>query len=154
MRAGWLFIEKKITIGMGIATKISVTMNLSDLARQIGAQLFPPGGKTCPGALEVHASDTMSSLIANASHDTLLVTSLNNNQLIRVAELMDAPGLCLVGGAQPNPQLLARARETGAVIMVSPLGLEETRRRLEEYLAADRAGQGPRLGAGRGAGRA
>ena len=96
----------------------------------------------------------MSSLIANASRDTLLVTSLNNNQLIRVAELMDAPGLCLVGGAQPSPQLLARARETGAVIMVSPLGLEETRSRLEECLSAEKTGTGKRPGTRRGAGRA
>lgn len=78
----------------------------------------------------------MSSLIANASPDTLLVTSLNNSQLIRVAELMDAPGLCLVGGAQPSPELIARAREAGAAIMVSPHGLEETRRLLEACLWA------------------
>lgn len=129
-------------------------MNLEDLARKIGARLYSRGGQGCPEAREVYASDTMSSLIANASRDTLLVTSLNNNQLIRVAELMDAPGLCLVGGAQPSPQLLARARETGAVIMVSPLGLEETRTRLEECLSAERAGTGTCPGTRRGVGRA
>ena len=83
----------------------------------------------------VHAADTMSSLIANASADTLLVTSLNNSQLIRVAELMDAPGLCLVGGAQPSPELIARAREAGAAILISPRGLEETRSLLEACLS-------------------
>ena len=35
--------------------------------------------------------------------DTLLVTSLNNNQLIRVAELMDVPGICLVSGWTADP---------------------------------------------------
>jgi hypothetical protein len=127
-------------------------MNLSDLARKIDARLCSDGGQGCPEAREVHASDTMSSLIANATRDTLLVTGLNNNQLIRVAELMDAPGLCLVGGAQPSPQLLARARETGAVIMVSPLSLEETRSRLEECLAVEKAGKGTCPGTRRGAG--
>ena len=116
-------------------------MNLSELSRKINARFYPSAGQCCPEALEVHAADTMSSLIANASRDTLLVTSLNNNQLIRVAELMDAPGLCLVGGVQPSAELVARARETGAAIMVSPFGLEETRRLLVEYLAAEAAGR-------------
>jgi hypothetical protein len=135
MRAIVHFIEKKITIGTRIATKISVAMNLSELAKKINARFYPCSGQRCPEARAIHASNTMSSLIANASRDTLLVTSLNNSQLIRVAELMDAPGLCLAGGVQPSPELLARARETNAVIMVSPLALEETRRLLEECLA-------------------
>jgi hypothetical protein len=110
-------------------------MNLSDLAKKINARLYPAAGDRCPEVKGIHAADTMSSLIANASHDTLLVTSLNNNQLIRVAELMDAPGLCLVGGVQPSAELIARARETGAAIMISPFGLDETRRLLDECLA-------------------
>jgi len=110
-------------------------MNLLELSRKINARLYPNPGRRCPEAREVHAADTMSSLIANASRETLLVTSLNNNQLIRVAELMDAPGLCLVGGVKPSPELLALARGAGAVIMVSPFGLEETRLLLEECLA-------------------
>jgi hypothetical protein len=110
-------------------------MNLSDLAKKINARLYPAAGDCCPDVKGIHAADTMSSLIANASQDTLLVTSLNNNQLIRVAELMDAPGLCLVGGVQPSAELIARARETGAAIMISPFGLDETRRLLDECLA-------------------
>ena len=123
-------------------------MNLSELAKTINARFYPCSAQCCPEVRVVYASNTMSSLIANASRDTLLVTSLNNSQLIRVAELMDAPGLCLAGGVQPSPDLLARARETNAVVMVSPLGLDETRRLLEERLAAGTQGDG----AGRGSG--
>jgi hypothetical protein len=110
-------------------------MNLSELALKINARLYPPVGECCAEITGIHAADTMSSLIAHASPDTLIVTSLNNSQLIRIAELMDAPGLCLVGGQQPSPDLVARARETGAAIMVSPHGLEETRRLLEACLS-------------------
>jgi hypothetical protein len=126
-------------------------MNLSEMAKKINARFYPCSAQCCPEARQVHASNTMSSLIANASRDTLLVTSLNNSQLIRVAELMDAPGLCLAGGVQPGPELLARARETNAVIMVSPLDLEETRRLLEECLAAETAAHGSDQGRGPGA---
>jgi hypothetical protein len=110
-------------------------MDLSLLAKKIGACLVSPPGTAMPDVKAIHASDTMSSLIANASSDTLLVTSLNNSQLIRVVELMDAPGLCLVGGAQPSAELIDRAREAGASIVISPRGLEETRRLLEACLA-------------------
>jgi hypothetical protein len=110
-------------------------MNLSELALKINARLFPPAGEFCTEVTGINAADTMSSLIANASHDTLIVTSLNNSQLIRIAELMDVPGLCLVGGVQPSPDLIARARETGAAIMVSPYSLEETRRQLVACLS-------------------
>jgi hypothetical protein len=116
-------------------------MKLSELALKINATLFPAAGERCPTVKGIHAADTMSSLIANASSDTLLVTSLNNNQLIRVAELMDAPGLCLVGGVQPSQELIARAREAGAAIMVSPWGLEETRRLLAACLVGKKQGR-------------
>ena len=110
-------------------------MKLGELANRINARMIPPRGGDMPEVKAVHAADTISSLIANASPETLLVTSLNNSQLIRVAELMDAPGLCLVGGAEPSPELIARAGEAGAALLVSSLGLEETRRLLEACLA-------------------
>jgi hypothetical protein len=110
-------------------------MDLSVLAKRIGACLILSSGSETADVKAIHAADTMSSLIANASPDTLLVTSLNNSQLVRVVELMDAPGLCLVGGAQPSAELMDRAREAGASIVVSPRGLEETRHLLETCLA-------------------
>lgn len=106
-------------------------MRVIELAEIIDARLHL--GR-CSGDSEisrVHASDTMSDLIEHAAADTLLLTTLNNNQLIRVAELMDVPGICLVSGADPLPELLARACAAGTAILVSPTGLEETCRLLE-----------------------
>jgi hypothetical protein len=109
-------------------------MNTDQIAKKINALHFPIAGQTCKEVGRIHAADTISSLIANASPNTLLVTSLNNSQLIRVAELMDVPGLCLVGGVQPSSDLIARARDAGATIMVSPWDLEQTRSLLEACL--------------------
>ena len=109
-------------------------MNLHDLAHQINARICLDTGSACQGIETVHASDTMSDLIAHAANDTLLVTSLNNNQLVRVAELMDVPGICLVGMADPGPELLAMARSTGTAIMISPHDREKTCRLLEACL--------------------
>jgi serine kinase of HPr protein (carbohydrate metabolism regulator) len=109
-------------------------MTIEKLAAQINAQLCPGAREPSAEVAGIYTACTMSSLIANASRDTLLVTSLNNSQLIRVAELMDAPGLCLAGAVQPVPELLALARRSGIAIIVSPWSLEETRGRLEACL--------------------
>ena len=109
-------------------------MKVKELAELMDARLHLG---TCSGDSEiarVHASDTMSDLIEHAAQDTLLLTTLNNTQLIRVAELMDVPGICLVGGAVPLPELLARAHAARTAILVSPAGLEETCRLLETHM--------------------
>ena len=124
-------------------------MTIAELAAQIDAQLCPGAREPSPEVAGIHTACTMSSLIANASRETLLVTSLNNSQLIRVAELMDAPGLCLAGAVQPCAELLALARRTGIAIMISPYSLAETRGRLEACLVRRRASSESPPGAAR-----
>ena len=101
-------------------------MDVHDLARAIdAAELTPPAlGHRAVG--DVYASNTMSDLIAHAEAQTVLATALNNIQLVRVAELMDVPALCLVGDATPGSDLIARAEAAGAAILVSRRGLDET----------------------------
>jgi len=106
-------------------------MNVKELAHHIEARLLLGNGSGDSEVKRIHAADTMSDLIGHAAADTLLVTSLNNNQLIRVAELMDVPGICLVGGADPDPELLSCAKAAGTAILLTTHSLEETCRRLE-----------------------
>jgi hypothetical protein len=85
----------------------------------------------------------MSELIAHAAPDTLLVTALNNSQLVRIAELMDVPGICLVNGATPAPELLALAGATASAsataILVSPYDPARTAALLSACLTAKAA---------------
>jgi hypothetical protein len=101
-------------------------MRVEELALRIDARLHLSAGSNGPDVGQAYAADTMSELIAHAAPDTLLVTSLNNTQLVRVAELMDVPGICLVGGAEPGPDLLSRAKAAGPAILVCQGGLEQT----------------------------
>jgi hypothetical protein len=102
-------------------------MNVKELAQRIDAQLYLGSEPGDTELLRVYAADTMSDLIAHAAPGTLLVTSLCNNQLIRVAELMDVPAICLVNGSCPaSVELLARARAAGTAILVSKVGMEQT----------------------------
>ncbi len=84
------------------------------------------------------------------------MTSLNNSQLVRIAQLMDAPGICFVDSIEPGPVIVAAAREAGTAILVSPAGLAGTMERLEHSLGASPgaphtarriAGGGPATGA-------
>lgn len=109
-------------------------MRIAELVERTGITLVSPAEEACSEVSRAYAADTISDLIAHASSGTLLVTHLDNPQLARVAELMDAPAVCLVDGAQPGAELRAAARRAGAAVMVSSLGLSETMRVLEELL--------------------
>jgi predicted peroxiredoxin len=111
-------------------------MNVTELAHNEHMKLLigPAAGRG--DVARVFASNTMSDLIAGSGRDTLIVTSLNNSQIIRVAELMDVPGICLVADASPCSELVERARASGTAILLTPLGLEETRSLLERLLVS------------------
>jgi hypothetical protein len=114
-------------------------MKIEDLASAIEARLVVPRGSGNTNINFVYGGQTMSDLIANAAPDVLLVTSLNNAQLIRVADLMDVPGICLVDGCEPAPELVSHARAAGTALLVSPTGLERTSLKAAECLSREKA---------------
>jgi len=109
-------------------------MTIRELAKKVDAQLYLQSEEATAEVEAVYSASTMSDLIAHAATHTLLLTTLCSTQLIRVAELMDAPGLCLAHPAEPRPELLAAAARSGIPLMLSPYDLPETRRRLEDCL--------------------
>jgi hypothetical protein len=88
-------------------------MNLTDLARRIGARVVTEGH--CPVHVidSVYAGDRISDLLTHASRQTLLVTNLSSALLVCVAELMDVPAVCLVGGQAPAPEIVSAAKGRG-----------------------------------------
>jgi len=111
-------------------------MKIEELARSIEARLIVPGCRENPDISLVYAGETMSDLIANAGPETLLVTSLNNSQLVRVADLMDVPSICLVDGEEPSAELVSHARTAGTALLLSPYGLFETEAKAQACLGA------------------
>jgi hypothetical protein len=103
------------------------SMRIAEIVECLGGRLLHPAAEGRE-ILGVYAGDRISDLIERATTGTLLVTNISNSQLIRVAELMDVPGICITGGAEPAAELAAA--ETGAAIVLSPEGLFETCGRL------------------------
>jgi hypothetical protein len=101
-------------------------MRLADLASRIGAAIHAPGNDVTVAADQVYAGDRISDLLNAAGDHALLVSNLASTHLLRVAELMDIPGICLVHGHGPDSAMIENAKQHGTLLMVSPAGLFET----------------------------
>ena len=113
-------------------------MRLDELASKIGAKVHTPGRGANVEADQVYAGDRISDLLNAAGEHALLVSNLASTHLVRVAELMDIPGICLVHGQVPDAAMLDAAREHRTLLMASPLGLFETCGRVYECLATEK----------------
>ncbi len=101
-------------------------MKLEDLAANIGANVVTPGKPGGTTVAKVYAGDRVSDLLNEASDKTLLVSNLASVQMLRVAELMDVPGICFVNGIEPDAEMIQLARDNDTLLMVSPQGVFET----------------------------
>ena len=71
---------------------------------------------------EVHTacgSDMMSDVLAYVKDQAVLITGLNNPQVVRTAEMMDIICICFVRGKQPDKMLIDLANEKGIVLMTT-----------------------------------
>jgi hypothetical protein len=115
-------------------------MRLAYLADKIGAQVLTNRDIAARVEIErAYAGDAMSNLLSEGSQTTLLVTNLSNAMLPRVAQLVDAAGLCLLNGLRAEPEIVRAAEKRGIVLMVSPVGMFETCGRLYECLDVERS---------------
>ena len=96
-----------------------------------------PGAPGGTGITKIYAGDRVSDLLNEASDKTLLVSNLASVQMLRVAELMDVPGICFVNGVEPDDELVALAHGTGTLLMVSPDGVFETCGRIYQHLSGN-----------------
>jgi redox-sensing transcriptional repressor len=101
-------------------------MKLEELAAGIGADVVTPGKPGGTAVSRVYAGDRVSDLLNEASDKTLLVSNLASVQMLRVAELMDVPGICFVNGVRPDAEMIQLAQENDTLLMVSPQGVFET----------------------------
>jgi redox-sensing transcriptional repressor len=101
-------------------------LSLEELAGRIGARIVVAGDQCKTNITKIYAGDRVSDLIHEASQKTLLVTKLANLQMVRVADLIDVPGICFVDDTDPSEEITELAKSNGTLLMVSPLGIFET----------------------------
>ncbi len=112
-------------------------MKLEDLALNIGARVVTPGKAGGTQVARIYAGDRVSDLLNEATDRTLLVSNLASVQMLRVAELMDVPGICFVNGVEPTPDVVELAAASGTMLLVSPAGVFETCGLIYQSLGGD-----------------
>ena len=116
-------------------------MKMDELGRRIGAKVLTPGPLDAQ-ITRIYAGDRVSDLLNEASSQTLLVTNLANLQMLRVAELMEVPGICFVDGVEPDQEVVDLASQNHTMLMVSPVGVFETCGLIYQLLAGMQNGTG------------
>ena len=105
-------------------------MKLDRLARFIGARIVIPGADPHHQIRWVYAGDRISDLLNATADEVLLVSNLQGSQLLKMADLIDLPSICLVGGAMPDLEPFNSAAPGRVTVLVSPFDLFETCGRL------------------------
>ena len=116
-------------------------MELGKLAVLCEAQVITRNAQLSRDIETVYAGDKMSDLLNAASPNTMVVTNLTGSQLLRLAELMDVPAICLLSGALPPSELVEAAERQGTALLVSPAGMFETCGRLYPCLGNANRGE-------------
>jgi predicted transcriptional regulator len=98
-------------------------MTIREVASCVNARVLTP---ELDLETDVHAacgSDMMSDVLAYVKDQGMLITGLNNPQVVRTAEMMDMVCICFVRGKVPDETLLNLAREKDIVVMTSAMTL-------------------------------
>ena len=113
-------------------------MRIRDLAQMIGALVVTAGDAEQRTVTKIYAGDRVSDLLNEASDKTLLITNLVNLQMVRMAELMEVPGICFVDGVTPSREIIDLANQNNTSIMISQPGVFETCGLIYQLLARDK----------------
>ena len=96
-------------------------MTISQIIETLDAELLTPDADV---AREVHAacgSDMMSDVLAYVKDQAVLLTGLNNPQVVRTADMMDRVCIVFVRGKRPDEMILRLAEARDIAVMTSKL---------------------------------
>ena len=96
-------------------------MTLHEILTTLNAELLTPEADL---GIEVHTacgSDMMSDVLAYVKDQAVLLTGLNNPQVIRTADMMDMHCVVFVRGKQPDEQILKLADMRDIAVLTTEL---------------------------------
>ena len=96
-------------------------MTIKQVMETLDAELLTPEADL---TREVHAacgSDMMSDVLAYVKDQAVLLTGLNNPQVVRTADMMDMHCVVFVRGKRPDEALLALAESIGIAVLATKL---------------------------------
>jgi len=109
-------------------------MKLDDVVKEISLDL-----KTCNSCLNnqvtgAYVSDLLSDVMANSKDGNIWITLQMHMNIVAVAGLNNLAGIVVVGGRQPDQEILKKAETEKVAIMTTPLTTFEIAGRLYQML--------------------
>jgi predicted transcriptional regulator len=92
-------------------------MNLAQIQKILGAEVHSGVDNLDREVLYGFGSDLMSDVLAFVDTDTVLLTGLNNAQVVRTAEMSDIHAIIFVRGKKPAKEVLDLAIKKDIVLM-------------------------------------
>lgn len=94
-------------------------MTISRIIDILEARLLTKGADCTREVHTACGSDMMSDVLAYVKDQAVLLTGLNNPQVVRTADMMDMICIVFVRGKRPDDMLLALAEERGIAVMTT-----------------------------------
>ncbi len=94
-------------------------MHLKDIQELIEADVLAYEQGLNLDIKSAFGSDLMSDVLAYVEEDTLLITGLTNQQVIRTAEMLDLKAILFVRGKIPCQEVVALAEEKKILLMMT-----------------------------------
>ena len=109
-------------------------MKLDDVVKEISLDL-----KTCNSCLNnqvtgAYVSDLLSDVMANSKDGNIWITLQMHMNIVAVAGLNNLAGIVVVGGRQPDQEILKKAETEKVAILTTPLTAFEIAGRLYRML--------------------
>ena len=113
-------------------------MKIARIQELLNAELLTGGEYLDHEVWAACCSDMMSDVLAFVTDQTVLITGLVNEQVIRTAAMLDMHCIVLVRGKQATPGMVQLAKQNGIALMTTGLNLFNSCGRL--YSAGMRTG--------------
>lgn len=101
-------------------------MKISEIRRILDAQLFTPDADLDREVHTACGSDMMSDVLAYVKDQAVLVTGLNNPQVVRTASMMDMVCIVFVRGKVPDKRIIELATQVDIVLLGTSLPMFPT----------------------------
>ena len=96
-------------------------MRIRDIQKVLNAELLTQGDNLDREVHTACGSDMMSDVLAYVKDQAVLVTGLNNPQVVRTASMMDMVCIVFVRGKRPDESIIRLAKELDIVVLATNL---------------------------------
>lgn len=96
-------------------------MTIGQVMRTLNATLLTPDTDLNRELHNACGSDMMSDVLAYVKDQAVLVTGLNNPQVVRTADMMDMSCIVFVRGKKPDETIVSLASQKGIAVLATGL---------------------------------